>query len=225
VPKLKPDTQIARRTNILDAAEQCFARAGFHRTTMQDICKGAEVSPGALYLYFDSKEALIAGLAERDRAAFAERIQFLASAPDFMAALAAIGEQYFAEEPAHKRLMCVEIGIEATRNPRVGEIHRCVDTFVRESFQALFQRLVDERRIDPVLDVTSLTQVFLTLGDGLFWRRAVDPSFDPKIVLPAVTQTLAGLLRPIPSDDAKIAVSDQMLQQSIDQPSEISSCV
>lgn len=225
MPKLKPDTRIARRTNILDAAEQCFARAGFHRTTMQDICKAAEVSPGALYLYFDSKEALIAGLAERDRAEFAERIQFLASAPDFMAALEAIGERYFAEEPAHKRLMCVEIGVEATRNPRVGEIHRSVDTFVRESFHALFQRLVDEGRIDPVLDVTALTQVFLTLGDGLFWRRAVDPSFDPKIVLPAVTQTLAGLLRPVRSGGSEVAPTGQVHQQSIDQTSEISSCV
>ena len=62
MPKLKPDTQRARREHILDAAEHCFARAGFHRTTMQDICKEAGVSPGALYVYFDSKEALIAGI-------------------------------------------------------------------------------------------------------------------------------------------------------------------
>lgn len=221
MPKLKADTQIARRTNILDAAEHCFARAGLHRTTMQDICKAAEVSPGALYLYFDSKEALIAGLAERNRAEFAERIQFLASATDFIAALQVIGERYFAEEPAHKRLMCVEMGIEATRNPRVGEIYHSVDKFVRDSFRALFQRLVDEGRIAPVLDVDSLTEVFVTLGDGLFWRRAVDPSFDPKIVLPAVTQTLAGLLRPVLGGGADVAMN-----QTIDPSrSESSPCV
>ena len=62
MPKLKPDTQRARREHILDAAEQCFARAGFHRTTMQDICRDAAVSPGALYVYFASKEDLIAGI-------------------------------------------------------------------------------------------------------------------------------------------------------------------
>jgi len=31
------------------------------------ICREAGVSPGALYVYFDSKEALIAGICERDR--------------------------------------------------------------------------------------------------------------------------------------------------------------
>ena len=95
MPKLKPDIQRARREHILDAAEQCFARAGFHRTTMHDICREAGVSPGALYVYFDSKEALIAGIAERDRAEFAERLAALADAPDFLQALKELGEHYF----------------------------------------------------------------------------------------------------------------------------------
>lgn len=197
MPRLKSDTQRARRSHILDAAEQCFARSGFHRTTMQDICKIARVSPGALYLYFDSKEALIEGISERNRSEFAERFQMLASAPDFMAALRSLGEQYFAEEPAHKRLMCVEIGLESTRNPRVGEIYRSVDRFVNESFRSLFQRLKDEGRIDPVLDIAALANVFATVGDGLFWRRAVDPTFRPAEVLPAVTRMLGDLIRPV----------------------------
>jgi AcrR family transcriptional regulator len=197
MPRLKPDIQKARRDHILNAAELCFARAGFHRTTMQDICREAEVSPGALYLYFDGKEALIAGICERDRSEFAERFQKLAEAADFLAALRSLGEQYFAEEPAHKRLMCVEIGIESTRNRRVGEIYRSVDAFVRTSFEALFSRLKDEGRIDPVLDVPTLVQVVVTIGDGLFWRRAVDPDFDAKAVLPAITETIGTLLRPV----------------------------
>src|SRR5690606_36698159 len=42
--KLSPETLRERSDHILDAAERCFARAGFHRTTMQDICREAEVS-------------------------------------------------------------------------------------------------------------------------------------------------------------------------------------
>ncbi len=196
MPRLKPDTQRLRREHILDAAELCFSRQGFHRTTMQDICREAAVSPGALYVYFDSKEALISGIAERDRAEFQKRFEMLSAAPDFLKALAAVGEHYFVEEPAHKRLMCVEIGLESTRNPRVGEIFRSVDRFVRDSFQMLFQRLKDEGRIDPVLDITSLAHVFVTIGDGLFWRRATDPEFDAKLILPAVIAVFGSQLRP-----------------------------
>ncbi len=140
MPKLKPATQRARREHILDAAEVCFARAGFHRTTMQDICKEALISPGALYVYFTSKEDLIAGIAERDRSDFAERFAELAAAPDFMQSLLRLGEHYFDEEPAHKRTMCIEIGLESTRNPKVGEIYRSVDRYVQESFEKLFAR-------------------------------------------------------------------------------------
>ena len=197
MPRLKPDIQRARREHILDAAERCFARAGFYRTTMQDICKEAAVSPGALYLYFDSKEALIAGICERDRAEFAERLAQLADAPNFLEALERLGNQYFSEEPAYKRLICIEIGLESTRNPRVGEIYRSVDSFVLHGFQALFQRLKDEGRIAPVLEIPVLAQVFMTIGDGLFWRRAIDPGFDPAIALPATLGVLAGLLRPV----------------------------
>lgn len=194
--KLKPEILRERREHILNAAEQCFARAGFHRTTMQDICREASVSPGALYIYFDSKEALIAGIAERDRAEFGERLAKLAAAPDFMTALGEVGRQFFVEDPPHRRKLCVEIGLEATRNERVGEIYCAMDMFVKESFVALFQRLKDEGRIAPVIDIPTLAQAFLTIGDGLFWRRAVDAEFEAETVLPALIGAIGALLRP-----------------------------
>jgi AcrR family transcriptional regulator len=196
MPRLSPAIQAARREHILDAAERCFARAGFHRTTMHDICKEAGVSAGALYIYFASKEALIAGISERDRAEFARRLEMLAAAPDFLAALSMMGEQYFVDEPAHKRLMCIEIGVESTRNPQVGDIYRSVDSFVLASFGKLFQRLKDEGRIAPALDIPTLARVFITIGDGLFWRRAVDPTFDGKALLPAVVALIGAMLNP-----------------------------
>lgn len=199
MPRLKPDIQRARREHILNAAELCFARSGFHRTTMQDICREAQVSPGALYLYFDSKEALIAGLCERDRSAFAERFSGLATAPDVIEALGALARHYFAEEPAHKRLMCIEIGLEATRNPRVGEIVQSVDAFVLNSFESLFRRLEAEGRIAPTLDAATLARVVVTIGDGLFWRRAVDRDFDMAAMLPAILGVIGNLLRPVQS--------------------------
>ena len=200
MPKLNASTQAARRAHILDAAELCFARSGFHRTSMQDICKQAGVSAGALYVYFASKEALIAGIAERDRNKLAAQFAALAGTPDLALALAKLGEHYTVEEPQHKRLMCVEIGLEATRNEAVGEIYRSVDRFVRESFEQLFARAICEGRIKPALDSKELARVISVIGDGMFWRRAVDPDFDPKSVMPAITAILAVLLNPMEAD-------------------------
>ncbi len=197
MPKLKPDVQQARREHILDGAEKCFARSGFHRTTIQDICREAGVSPGALYVYFDSKEALIAGISERDRAEFAERLSALSDAPDFMSALRQLGEQYFLEDPVDTHRMCIDIGLESTRNQRVGEIHRRFDRFIVESFEKLFQKLKDEGRIAPTADIATVAKTFMVLSDGMFWRRAVDPDFDPQSVMPVILQLIGALLKPV----------------------------
>lgn len=64
----------ARRRQILDAAARCFARNGFHATSMQDILRESELSAGAVYRYFRSKEELIKDIADeafaRIRSAF-----------------------------------------------------------------------------------------------------------------------------------------------------------
>ena len=197
MPKLKPDVQRARSEHILDAAERCFARTGFHRPSIHDICKDAGISPGALYVYFDSKEALIAGISERDRAEFADRLATLATAPDFLEALRVLGEQYFLEEPVDTHRMCIDIGLESTRNPRVGEIHQRFDRFIIESFEKLFQKLKDEGGIAPALDIPTAVKVFMVISDGMFWRRAVDPAFHPQAVMPAVLHLIAELLKPV----------------------------
>lgn len=197
MPKLKPDTQRARREHILDAAEVCFARSGFHRTTMHDICREASVSPGALYLHFASKEQLIAGIAERDRSKLAGELAELAKAPDLMAALARLGEHYTFEQPHHKRVLCLEIGAESTRNDAVGEIFRSVDRFCCDSFAGLFRRAAEEGRIAPRFEIDQIAQVLALMGDGLFWRRAVDPSFDAGRVLPVITALVATMINPV----------------------------
>ena len=200
MPKLTAATQAARSEHILDAAEHCFARAGFHRTTMQDICREADVSAGALYVYFKSKEALIAGIAERYRSKLAGQLAELATAPDLTTALGRLGEHYAIDEPQHKRLMCIEIGMESTRNAAVGSIYRSVDRFVLDSFEQLFERAAAEGRIRPELDARTLARTLAVLGDGLFWRRAVEPGFDAASMLPVIVGIIGGLLNPIAAE-------------------------
>ena len=58
MPKVSDAYLAARRRQILDAAAACFARDGFHRTSMQDIVRESGISAGLVYRYFAGKEAV-----------------------------------------------------------------------------------------------------------------------------------------------------------------------
>lgn len=76
MPRVSQERLDARRRQILDAAARCFARNGFHATSMQDVLKEADLSAGAVYRYFAGKEELIAAIVhevlEEIRSAFEE---------------------------------------------------------------------------------------------------------------------------------------------------------
>ena len=54
-----------RRQQIIIAAKRVFSKKGLSKTTMEDIAKESELSPGTLYLYFKNKEELYASLSLR----------------------------------------------------------------------------------------------------------------------------------------------------------------
>ncbi|HEU5441848.1 MAG TPA: TetR/AcrR family transcriptional regulator [Ktedonobacterales bacterium] len=58
----RPDVSEERRSQILDAATAVFAERGFHEARMDDIAERSGLSKGALYLYYKSKDAIIAAL-------------------------------------------------------------------------------------------------------------------------------------------------------------------
>src|ERR1700710_1816804 len=57
---------VARCRQVLDAASVCFADEGFHGTSMARLAKAAGMSVGHIYHYFDSKEAIIAAIVQRE---------------------------------------------------------------------------------------------------------------------------------------------------------------
>ncbi len=61
---VKPDEYAAHRKKILDAALQLMHDKGYERMTIQDVLTELQMSKGALYHYFDSKEALLEGVVE-----------------------------------------------------------------------------------------------------------------------------------------------------------------
>src|SRR6266571_3141118 len=59
-PKVVED----RREQIVDAAIRVFAEKGFARATNKDIAREAGITPGLIYHYFESKEALLQAIVE-----------------------------------------------------------------------------------------------------------------------------------------------------------------
>ena len=55
----------SRRQQIIVAAKRVFSEKGYSKSTMEDIAREAELSPGTLYLYFKNKDELYASLSLR----------------------------------------------------------------------------------------------------------------------------------------------------------------
>ncbi|MBX9389434.1 TetR/AcrR family transcriptional regulator [Streptomonospora nanhaiensis] len=70
----------ARREDILDAAVRVFARRGFAATRIEDVAAEAAIAKGSVYLYFDSRDALLRAAFERV-AARSERLAAAAARP------------------------------------------------------------------------------------------------------------------------------------------------
>jgi TetR/AcrR family fatty acid metabolism transcriptional regulator len=59
------DVSEERKAQILEAARETFTERGFHKTRMADIAEASGLSKGALYWYFESKDAIILSLLEK----------------------------------------------------------------------------------------------------------------------------------------------------------------
>jgi TetR/AcrR family transcriptional regulator, repressor for uid operon len=196
-----PDAASQRRDRILDAAERCFVRSGFHRTTMQDVAAEAGMSAGNLYRYFASKEAIVSGLAERDREQLSADFANMAGADDFLAAFEAMGRKHLVEEPREKAVLAVEIWSEATRNPTVSSLCCTLDGEVAASMRALFDSARRAGLISPATPVDMAVSLMLTMADGLFKRRALEPGFDGErelaIAMSLFRAVFAGQIAPV----------------------------
>ena len=61
----RPDVSEERKDQIVNAAEEVFTQKGLDNARMDDIAEETGLSKGTLYLYFKSKDALIAAVLDR----------------------------------------------------------------------------------------------------------------------------------------------------------------
>ncbi len=173
------ESQSERRARILDAAERCFVRAGFHRTTMQDVAAEAGMSPGNLYRYFASKDAMVAGLAERDRAEVSRDFAGFIDVENFAEGFERLVRKHLRDEPREKAVLCLEIWAEATRDADFAELTNAFRREIGARMAGLFAEAQARGAIAAGVDSRALALLVLTLADGLFVRRAIARDFQP----------------------------------------------
>ncbi|MDX1502040.1 MAG: TetR/AcrR family transcriptional regulator [Thermoanaerobaculia bacterium] len=179
----------ARRRGILKAAQRCFVRGGLHATTTREICRAANLSPGAVYRYFDSKQAIIEELARESR----ERMSSFVSSLDLEdgghpveALLGALDRP----EAAEWIRLDAALWAEAVRTEETGRLFRDAAHEVAAELARRVRLEQDRGRLDPALDAAAFGRLLLALFDGLALQKAIDSEIDSRGVARALIDRL-----------------------------------
>lgn len=193
-----PDAAPAtRRAQILEAARICFARSGFHGASMQEICAEAQMSPGALYRYFRSKDEMIEAIAEEERIRNARLLSALDGEGELCDRLIRVATAYLDDmrRPGAASLMA-EVVAEGLRNSDVGERFLRNEFEVRERIGAVLGAQVASGAIAPIAPIEHALGFMCALVEGLVMRMALDPGLTPEVVEPMLREVARTVLRP-----------------------------
>ncbi len=179
MPKVSQEYLDARKREIIDAAMACFARQGFHGTSLSDIRDRAGVSNGALYHYFKSKEEIIAALRERsvmeDEAAYfgAEDVP---SAKDFLVALVEQGMMLNHGSPENTDArVALMLWAEALTSRRISESQASLMTAWWAVAATLLERAVELNELRDDVDREALSLVITATSLGATVLEAWNP--------------------------------------------------
>jgi AcrR family transcriptional regulator len=178
MPKVSEAHLEARRNQILEAAALCFGRDGFQATTIQAICDEAELSTGAVYRYFSSKDEIIAAIAEMGRQATRDILEEAESANSATLSLAqmmaaSLDVVHSPETDISNRLSLLLWG-EALHAHRINELLVDALANLAQPFTAEVQRGQQLGEISNSLDPASVGRVLVALGIGYTVLAAVD---------------------------------------------------
>jgi AcrR family transcriptional regulator len=160
----------------------CFADNGFHETTVQDIYRRAGLSAGAVYRYFPSKEAIIEAAWRRDQQARQARYSLARQQGDTRSILEYLLTVYAArriqpEEESRMRFR-VQLLAEALRNPHIREKQRLHLQGIMADLSDIIRCGQDQGEINPDLDAEMVAGLLVSLVDGLYVHKALDPGLD-----------------------------------------------
>ena len=197
MPKVTEEHSIARREQILAAAVACFAEKGFHKTSMKDICSKAQLSPGAVYSYFASKDEIIENVCqvgdERNMAIFhatRERGGSLKEQVEFnLGGYRSMMDQPGAEACVKADLMFMA---ETLSNERLHKLwNRNYRNIIRELCEA-GERWKKAGYINRNLNTRAVAQVLFSMVLGLGIQKVVGGDVDMDAYFDAVMTLILG---------------------------------
>lgn len=186
----------ATRRKILDAAVQLFSEAGFAATGLGDIIERAELTKGALYYHFESKESLASEIVEESAHIVSETFSTIcgSSSP----AMENVIHSSFAVAGIMVTDPMVRTGTQLAR--ALGEFNPAVTRFYRDALGLVAKQLAEARadgdlRTELPPDAVAETLLSAYLGAELLTSPSGDRSdligrlqriWD--IVLPAIAE-------------------------------------
>ncbi len=185
MPKVTDAHRAARRDQILQAAWVCFARKGFHATSMADVIGEAGLSAGAVYLYFRSKEEIIVAVAGEVFGGIEHRLSaYVAQDPppspsdliDFLVEQPVIAR---AAAPGDLFSLLLTVWAEASRHPTVNEVARKLLDELRTVLGQAMHRWLDAGN-SLALAPEALAPVMMSVVQGMVMQQAIDgqPPFE-----------------------------------------------
>lgn len=175
MPKVSQEHLDARRTQILDAATDCFAQQGFHATTMQDVLSRSGLSAGAVYRYFRGKNDLVAAVAERVLAGAHAHLEPVLLAESVPTPADAVHGVVAAIDPdgEHDRplRMAVQVWGEALRDENLARLAGSGYGEIRALFVRYAERAIDAGLLPAGTDATAAGSAYFSLVPGYMLQR------------------------------------------------------
>jgi AcrR family transcriptional regulator len=185
LPKLKPEELESRRQEIVDAARTCFLRSGFHRTTTDEICREAAITPGGLYHYFGGKDEIIAAVIQQSSTDVIQRLQtMLDEAGDMRSAFGQIASFFIEsmQDPNTDNVtrLDIEIWAEALKNEKLYQISQEGWASRRRTMEMIVRKNAEEGLYNmKEIDTKGLSSLLVAMLVGmrlgkLLWQDDFD---------------------------------------------------
>lgn len=197
--KVDPVKHAEKRRQILEAAGRCFAREGFHGATTAAICAEAGISPGHLYHYFASKEAIIEALVDANLKRLEERFGAAAETSGVVATLASEVDQKKLKQIRGARSMLLDIFAEAERNPAMAEVIHKHSRGMLTLTADLVRKGQEAGEIDRTLDADVVATVLMSVIDGTKIIGIRDPKLETGKTFELVKTMITRFLAPQPT--------------------------